>query len=620
MTIHLLSPQLANQIAAGEVVERPSSVIKELVENSLDAGATQIDVEIEKGGSKLIRIRDNGSGIAKDDLLLALSRHATSKIASLDDLESILSLGFRGEALASISSVSRLTLTSRTKDQEQAWAAIAEGRDMQVDIKPAAHPVGTSIEVEDLFFNTPARRKFLRSDKTEFSHIDEVLRRIALSRFDVAILLKHNGKMLRQYKPAALPSQKEQRLAGVCGKTFVEDALQVSLEHDGLHLEGWVCTPKGARPQSDVQYCYVNGRMMRDKLINHAIRQAYETALETKDYAAYVLFITLDPQQVDVNVHPSKQEVRFHQARLVHDFIYQAIHSALEKGMQLEPNVEWQVPSQPVRESAFSSPLPTSSCVTNSNKERTNAGLNDYRPQSRHPENDRIYYKKVLAVGDDKAHASAIQEPVPHIAPRVQTDRQISGHSSLFTAHSHVLCPLSILQQHYLLLQEDDALFILDLFELDRVIFTQNLLKFLDSSQSAQPLLIPTSLPISDDQLLAVQAHGDWLEKIGIKVTTKANKRLIVHTVPEFLRQQDISLLVSSLLDVLFDNIDMLNTQKSFTQDIIDEFLQQYSITKNEYSLSNSIQELSSLEQLLSGNLKETLVPILKPLSYQSLL
>lgn len=337
MTIKILPARLANQIAAGEVVERPASVIKELVENSLDAGATRIDIDIEKGGSKLIRVRDNGKGIGKDELGLALSRHATSKIHTLDDLEAIMSLGFRGEALASISSVSRLTLTSRTATQEQAWAAYSEGREMQVKLQPAAHPVGSTVEVLDLFFNTPARRKFLRTDKTEFTHIDELLKRIALSRFDVTINLRHNGKTIRQYRAAKTELQQEKRLAAVCGAPFVRNMLRVELEHNGLKLFGWITTPEGARQQSDLQYCYVNGRMMRDKLINHAIRQSYETSLRPEQFATYVLYIELDPHQVDVNVHPAKHEVRFHQARLVHDFIYQALADALAQSQHIAP-------------------------------------------------------------------------------------------------------------------------------------------------------------------------------------------------------------------------------------------------------------------------------------------
>jgi DNA mismatch repair protein MutL len=339
VTIKILPARLANQIAAGEVVERPASVVKELVENSLDSGATRIDIDIEKGGAKLIRVRDNGKGIPKDELQLALSRHATSKIHTLDDLEAIMSLGFRGEALASISSVARLTLTSRPATQEQAWSAYAEGRDMAVTLTPAAHPIGTTLEVLDLFFNTPARRKFLRTEKTEFNHIDELLKRIALSRFDVSINLKHNGKLVRQYRAAKTEPQLEKRIAAVCGAGFVRHMLKIELDHNDLKLHGWITTPEGARAQSDLQYCYVNGRMMKDKLINHAIRQSYENSLAPDQYAAYILFIDIDPHQVDVNVHPAKHEVRFHQARLVHDFIYQALSDALVQAKSIDAPV-----------------------------------------------------------------------------------------------------------------------------------------------------------------------------------------------------------------------------------------------------------------------------------------
>ncbi|KFB91584.1 MutL family DNA mismatch-repair protein, partial [Citrobacter freundii ATCC 8090 = MTCC 1658 = NBRC 12681] len=335
MPIQVLPPQLANQIAAGEVVERPASVVKELVENSIDAGATRIDIDIERGGAKLIRIRDNGCGIKKDELALALARHATSKIASLDDLEAIVSLGFRGEALASISSVSRLTLTSRTQEQPEAWQAYAEGRDMDVTVKPAAHPVGTTLEVLDLFYNTPARRKFMRTEKTEFNHIDEIIRRIALARFDVTINLSHNGKVVRQYRAVAADGQKERRLGAICGTPFLEHALAIEWQHGDLTLRGWVADPNHTTAAlAEIQYCYVNGRMMRDRLINHAIRQACEDKLGADQQPAFVLYLEIDPHQVDVNVHPAKHEVRFHQSRLVHDFIYQGVLSVLQQQLE----------------------------------------------------------------------------------------------------------------------------------------------------------------------------------------------------------------------------------------------------------------------------------------------
>ncbi len=322
MSIEILPARLANQIAAGEVVERPASVVKELVENSLDAGATRVQIDIERGGHKLIRIRDNGSGIGKNELTLALSRHATSKLKSLDDLENICSLGFRGEALASISSVSRLTLSSKPKAQDAAWQAFAQGRDMDVQVKPVAHPDGTTIEVKDLFFNTPARRKFLRTEKTEFSHIDELIKRIALSRFDVSITLTHNQKVVRQYRAKTDPNQAITRVAQVAGKAFAEQGLHIQSGESGLQLHGWVL-PVGSA--NTTQYTYVNNRMMRDKLILHAIRQAFEEVSGAQELPGFVIYIDIDPRQVDVNVHPAKHEVRFHQGRLVHDFILQAI-------------------------------------------------------------------------------------------------------------------------------------------------------------------------------------------------------------------------------------------------------------------------------------------------------
>jgi DNA mismatch repair protein MutL len=346
LPIQILPARLANQIAAGEVVERPASVVKEIVENSLDSGATSIEIDIEKGGHKRILICDNGSGIPHEELALALSRHATSKIAKLDDLEAICSLGFRGEALASISSVARLSLSSKPKEQTQAWQAHCEGRDMQVQLNPVAHPDGTSVDVIDLFFNTPARRKFLRTEKTEFAHIDEVVRRIALSRFDVSFSLKHNGKLLRKYPAVKAQSTEIKRLSTICGKEFAEKSIELNSQYQQFELKGWLAQPEHTKNQSDLQYFYVNGRMMRDKLINHAVRQAFEGLIGADLYPAYVLYLTIEPNQVDVNVHPAKHEVRFHQARLVHDFIYRALTDTLnqyfQQGQQ-QPNLEVSV-------------------------------------------------------------------------------------------------------------------------------------------------------------------------------------------------------------------------------------------------------------------------------------
>lgn len=324
--ILVLSPQLANQIAAGEVVERPASVVKELVENSLDGGATKVIISIEQGGQKKISIQDNGKGISKDQLSLALSRHATSKIRDIDDLERITSMGFRGEALASISSVSRLTLTSKPANQTEAWQAFAEGAEMAVELKPAAHPDGTSVEVLDLFFNTPARRKFMRTTKTEFQHIEQVVKRIALARMDVEFVVNHNQKKVLRFAGKVAPSK---RIAQVCSNQFMDNAVAVDYQFEGVRLHGFCSKIGTGMPTRDYQYTYVNDRMMKDRLLSHAIRQVYEEALAPQKFPAYVLFLDLAPEQIDVNVHPAKHEVRFHESRKIHDLVFKALTEAI---------------------------------------------------------------------------------------------------------------------------------------------------------------------------------------------------------------------------------------------------------------------------------------------------
>ncbi|WP_100657782.1 DNA mismatch repair endonuclease MutL [Alteromonas flava] len=330
MSIQLLPAELANQIAAGEVVERPASVVKELVENSIDAGATKIEVDIEQGGHKRILVRDNGNGIVKQELTLALSRHATSKITSLADLEAIQSMGFRGEALASISSVSRLTLTSKPANQNEAWQAHTEGREMQVNIQPAAHPNGTSIDVLDLFFNTPARRRFLRTAKTEFAHIEQIMTRIALANPTIEFVLKHNDRRHKQWKAT---ENLTKRIEDVLGKGTTQRLLSVDAECEGVRLEGFIVAPTEQTVPNDWQYSFVNGRPMRDKLINHAIKQAFVLTEVPIDAPQYVLFVHVDPAEIDVNVHPAKHEVRFHHARLVHDFIVSQVKQVLLTAM-----------------------------------------------------------------------------------------------------------------------------------------------------------------------------------------------------------------------------------------------------------------------------------------------
>jgi len=320
--------QLVNQIAAGEVVERPAAVVKELLENSLDAGATKIVIDIEQGGTKLIRISDNGHGIHKDDLVLSLSPHATSKIHSIDDLEVVSSLGFRGEALPSIASVSHLQLTSCWQGGDETWQ-LTMNNSQASELAPAANKPGTTIEVRDLFFNVPARRKFLRTEKTEFSHLDDVVKRISLSRFDIDISLRHNQRAVKALRAANTQIEREKRIADILGPAFIEQSLHMDFDYEGLRLWGWVAEPTFSRSQADMQYFYVNGRMVKDRLITHAVRQAYSDVLFHGRHPAYVLFFECDPAMVDVNAHPGKHEVRFRQSRQIHDFLFRAIHKSL---------------------------------------------------------------------------------------------------------------------------------------------------------------------------------------------------------------------------------------------------------------------------------------------------
>ncbi|EJU9974315.1 DNA mismatch repair endonuclease MutL [Vibrio alginolyticus] len=648
MTIKILPARLANQIAAGEVVERPASVIKELVENSLDSGATRIDIDIEKGGAKLIRVRDNGKGIAKDELGLALSRHATSKIHTLDDLEAIMSLGFRGEALASISSVSRLTLTSRPAAQEEAWSAYSEGRDMQVKLKPAAHPIGTTVEVLDLFFNTPARRKFLRTEKTEFAHIDELLKRIALSRFDVTINVRHNGKIIRQYRAAKNQLQTEKRIAAVCGSAFVRHMLRIELEHQGLKLHGWITTPEGARQQSDLQYCYVNGRMMRDKLINHAIRQSYEMSLKPDQFAAYVLFIELDPHQVDVNVHPAKHEVRFHQARLVHDFIYQALTDALAQSAvidkpqvnesafhRVEPTESEEIEHSPEPENVqepASSPVPERVYQA---IESTPAypGRSDYEVKPRNSGPSETSVREARVVESFKRNDWVESKPAPkpshskerHVEP-APTKQEVRAYHELLktpefeaqavtpiapqTITSHTSMPsitalgkaLMVVDEQFVLMSSDSgaALVSLPRAEFYRV---KGQLSPSDGALKAQPLLVPLSIKLEAELVRLAQDYQQDLALLGIQLKARNEHALMVMGVPAPLRQQNLQNLVPDLLSYAQSCVNEGIAAAQMLSELIDWLALQVTTVKSHYTFSEAIQIIAELEQLRHGQL-----------------
>ena len=626
MPIKILSPQLANQIAAGEVVERPASVVKELVENSLDAGANKIQIDIENGGANLIRIRDNGCGIPKEELRLALARHATSKIADLDDLEAILSLGFRGEALASISSVSRLTLTSRTAEQTEAWQVYAQGRDMETTIKPASHPVGTTVEVANLFFNTPARRKFLRTDKTEFAHIDEVIRRIALTKFNTAFTLTHNGKIIRQYRPAEALNQQLKRVAAICGDDFVKNALRIDWKHDDLHLSGWVATPNFSRTQNDLSYCYINGRMVRDKVISHAIRQAYAQYLPTDSYPAFVLFIDLNPHDVDVNVHPTKHEVRFHQQRLIHDFIYEGISHALNNQEQLN----WHTDQSAVEnheENTVREPQPNYSIRPN----RAAAGQNIFAPQYHEkPQQNQAHfsntpvlpnhvstgYRDYRSDAPSKTEQRLYGELLRTLPPTEQKDisntaqQNISDTAKIISTeiieNSSHLRALSLIENRALLLQQNQDFFLLSLEKLQRL---QWLLALQQIHIEQQPLLIPIVFRLTESQFQAWQQYSDDFKKIGFEfIENQAKLRLTLNKVPSLLRTQNLQKCVMAMLNREENSSPFLTALCSELE------------CKAFNALADALNLLSDTERLLTQTNRSAFTQLLKPVNWQPLL
>lgn len=545
--IQLLSPRLANQIAAGEVVERPASVVKELLENSLDAGARRVDVEVEQGGIKLLRVRDDGGGIPADDMPLALARHATSKIRELEDLEAVASLGFRGEALASISSVARLTMTSRTADAEQAWQVETEGRDMEARVQPAAHPVGTSVEVRDLFFNTPARRKFLRAEKTEFDHLQEVIRRLALARFDVAFHLRHNGKTVFTLHEAPDEISRARRVASVCGPAFLEQALPIEIERSGLRLWGWVGLPTFSRSQADLQYFYVNGRMVRDKLVAHAVRQAYRDVLFNGRHPTFVLFLEIDPGVVDVNVHPTKHEVRFRDSRMVHDFLYGTLHRALgevrpedqlaapaaveqivrptgiaagEFGPQGEIGLASTVLERPAEASVWRSP---------------GAGYQAPRPQPGMPQAEvQGAYREYFAPLPEASAAVGL--------PQTQGDIPPLGYA------------LAQLKGVYILAENALGLVLVDMHAAhERITYERLKTAMASEGLRGQPLLVPESIALSQREADCAEEHGQWFQRLGFELQRLGEESLAIRQIPALLKQAEATQLVRDVLADLLE-------------------------------------------------------------------
>lgn len=559
MPIQILPPQLANQIAAGEVVERPASVVKELVENALDAGASQVEIEIDKGGHKRILIRDNGKGIDKEELGLALSRHATSKITAIDDLEAIVSLGFRGEALASISSVSRLTMTSKPLEQKEAWSAIAEGLDMAVKVLPAAHPNGTSVEVLDLFFNTPARRKFLRAEKTEFSHIEALIKRIGLSRPDITFILKHNGKLVKRYRSQTKVEdevqQKSNRIAEVISQHFVDSANVVSSHYDQVKISVWVKQPSLCVSVNPAQFSFVNGRMMRDKLIQHAIRQAYGSELGSEQLPEYVVFIDLPAQDVDVNVHPAKHEVRFHYARLLHDLLVKTMEEALagfnhQQQVHEEAVPDWiETSRQNYRDAQAATEIVKSelkqaeSSSAHSVKMNSFPGLKpvtevtkqrsfiDKNPFSNEIVTDSIPLPKSTV--NDRALQQAVKQEETLFASKEPSTQQTlpRQNESLKQASSKQFEVVFVEQDRFYYFKWQQSLWVMD----TSTLFADDAVMISGEQLVSAPLLVPIRLKLSDDEKSWCNQHNEFLIELGFEVKLHQDF-LIIKQVPSIIR------------------------------------------------------------------------------------
>jgi DNA mismatch repair protein MutL len=583
--IHLLSPRLANQIAAGEVVERPANIIKELVENSLDAGASRIEIDVEQGGIKLLRIRDDGHGIPKDDLPLALSRHATSKISTLDDLEAVRSLGFRGEALASISSVSRLTMTSATaaadseaeggSDNEsgQAWQVEVEGREMAANVKPAAHPKGTTLEVRDLFFNTPARRKFLRTEKTEFNHVDEYFKRLALSRYDVAFSLRHNQKVIHSLRPAIRNIDKEKRVAALLGTKFIDAALHVDAAAAGLELTGWVGLPTFSRSQADMQYFFVNGRVVRDRLVAHAIKQAYRDVLYHGRQPAFVLYLTVDPALVDVNVHPTKHEVRFRDGRLVHDYLFRTLHKALADVRPDHQSAPTSLQGSGLLkegESTGTSGLTSPALMANSLPQVTGIQAGEFSEQTRMSllPNRNPMTGQQLGQGNNPAgvqeHLNAYQalsQPLNVSSTNTVTEERIDPETGEITQvvvennlpQESDIPPLgfAVAQLHgiYILSENAHGLVVVDTHAAHERITYERLKIAVDHQNvQSQPLLVPITLSVSEGEADAAEQFADEFSRFGVLLQRASPESIMIRQIPVILQQAEVERLVTDML------------------------------------------------------------------------
>jgi DNA mismatch repair protein MutL len=558
LPIQLLSDALISQIAAGEVIERPASVVKELVENALDARARRIEVELERGGCGLIRVRDDGIGIQPEEMALALARHATSKIASLDDLESVATLGFRGEALPSIASVSRLSLVSRPAASAHAWSVEARDGTLAAPA-PASHPPGTSVEVRDLFFNVPARRKFLRSEATEYQHIVRMLERLALSRFEVAFALAHNGKTVWSLPAAGSAAQRLARVAKVCGEDFAGHVIELNHDTESLRLSGWLALPTFSRSQADLQFAFLNGRFVRDKLLAGAVRLAYQDVLFHGRFSAYLLYLELDPTAVDVNAHPQKLEVRFRDSRRIHDFVFRTLERVLSD-------------TRPSAESAGSARL---DWLTGSARFDRAAPPNQARfvlPEGRSPRPGEDAYRSLIERGEGsgvaetswrggvpwRGEAASLGEPqssgeVPsrsEFPSSANAPWDGDGPSSGDAPLGHAIAQLHGV---YILAQTAEGIVLVDMHAAHERVMYERMKKLLAGHTAQQQLLMPEILHVTPAQAEAAEAHAGEFAALGFGVTRLAPDQLALRAIPSLLAGRDPAGIVRDVLSDLLE-------------------------------------------------------------------
>lgn len=500
--IHPLSSHLANQVAAGEVIERPASVLKELVENCIDAQATHIQVTVEQAGNKKIAVQDNGIGIHPDDLVLAASRHATSKLSDSEQLQQLSSLGFRGEALSSIAAVSQLTITSRQNQQEYGWQYSNDTRPT-----PCQHPIGTTVMVQDLFFNVPARRRFLRSDKTELQHITTTLHRLMLSQFDIAFTCQLGNHQRISLPIATNQAEKQQRIVKLCGRTFIKQSLYIEQQYQHYHLTGWLANHEGHRPNTDIQFFFINGRIIRDKVIQHAIRQAYFPFLPEGRHAAYILFLTMPFDALDINVHPTKHEARFHQPRLIHALIHRAIDEALSPAI----------------------------AVSTANDKDSN---NDVQTPLTNPPSVKDSY----SIDKQQTIPTTILDGHPIYQANNQT---------IPSSKQQYYQPIHQLLHHRFALINDDTPQLIDLYPLNRCLIVSRFKQAISNNAlSTRPILVPITIDIDTEHAKTLETYQAQLSSLGFAYRYNAHQSTMTITqIPSLLASYALKSLASELIN-----------------------------------------------------------------------